>query len=106
MFKRSLHIIIAGLLVFTTTASVWEHLLSNSDDPIEISFEYETDAEKGEKESKKEVDSWDDDLTTEAANIHPELYSGFQKVGSSTFAPIGGADKKLYLLFQRLKLDC
>ncbi|WP_370089385.1 hypothetical protein [Ekhidna sp.] len=105
MLKRSLHIIIALLLVFTTTASIWEQLIADQDS-VEISFEYETDAEKGEKESKKEVDSWDDDLTTEAANIHPELYSGFQKVGSSTFAPIGGADKKLYLLFQRLKLDC
>ena len=105
MLKRSLHIIIALLLVFTTTASIWEQLLADQDS-IEISFEYETDAEKGEKESKKEVDSWDDDLTTEAGNIHPELYSGFQKIGSSTFAPISGADKKLYLLFQRLKLDC
>lgn len=106
MLKRSLHIIFAVLLVFTTTASIWEHLISNTDDPIEISFEYETDAEKSEKESKKELNDWNDDLVAELESINAKVFSGLQKVGSSSFAPLDEAPKKLYILLHRLKLDC
>ena len=106
MLKRKLHIILAILLVFTTTGSIWSQILTDKDDPIEISIEKEADGEKSEKETEKELDEWDDDLVSQAYNIVPELYCGFQKVGSSSYAVISKNSQKLYILFHKLKLDC
>lgn len=106
MLKRKLHIILAILLVFTTTGSIWGQLLADKDDPIEISTEKETDGEKSEKETEKELDEWDDDLVSEVIDFVPDIYCGFQKVGSSSYAVISKDSQKLYILLQRLKLDC
>ncbi|MEQ9467587.1 MAG: hypothetical protein RLN88_09255 [Ekhidna sp.] len=106
MLKRNLHIILALALVFTTTGTIWSQLLADIEDPIEISTEKEADGEKSEKETEKELDGWDDDLVSEAYNIVPDLNCGFQKVGSSSYAVIKKDSEKLYILYQKLKLDC
>lgn len=106
MLIRVFHIIFALSLVFTTTASIWKHLIADHDDAIELSSETETDGEKSEKETKKETEEWDDDLHFSSSSILPELFCGFQKAGSSSFVPTSIHFRKLYLLFHRLKLAC
>lgn len=106
MFKKFFHIVVSMALVFSTTASIWEHLLSDVDDPIELSSESESESEKDEKENKKESEEGDDSFAIEAYNFTADLFSGFQKIGSCSFAPLSGDSEKLYILFQRLKLDC
>jgi len=104
MFKGTFHILISMLLVLTTTASIWDHLIADVEDPIEISKE--ADGEKGEKESEKELDDWDDDLSHEASHKVTTLYSGLQKTGSSSFTPVGEVTTRLYIQYHRLKVDC
>ena len=106
MLKRRLHIILALLLVFTTTGTIWGQLLADTEDPIEISTEKEIDGEKSEKEAEKELDGWDDDVVSEGFDLVLEVYCGIQKVGSSSYAVITKDTQKLYILLRRLKLDC
>lgn len=106
MLKRFLFGFITILLVFTTTGSIWSHILHDEDDAIELNAEKEVDGEKGEKEAEKELDSWDDHFASNDAYTIPELYCGFQKVGSSTFAPVTETNNKLYLLYHSFKVDC
>lgn len=106
MLKRVFHILFVLALVFTTTASIWKHLIADQDDAIELSSETELDGEKSEKESKKESEEWNNDLHFSTASILPELFCGFQKAGSSSFVLISKHSQKLYLLFSRFKLDC
>ncbi|WP_420577478.1 hypothetical protein [Ekhidna sp.] len=104
LLRKILHIAFACILIFTTTASIWSHLIEDQDDPIELRTE--TDSEKGEKEGKKGLEEWDDDFASEVADITPSINGGFQKTGSSSFCPTEGASSKLYILYSRLKLDC
>ncbi|MEP0984388.1 hypothetical protein [Ekhidna sp.] len=104
MLKRILHIAFAFILIVTTTNSIWSHLIEDDNNPIELRAE--SDAEKGEKEGKKEIEEWDDDFAHETGDITPTLYCGLQKVGSNSFAHSTEHSHKLYILYSRLKLDC
>ena len=107
MLKSNLRLLICLSLVLTTTASVWSHLLTDDGDPIEVS--YETESEKGEKElkeSEKEFDSFDGYIPTIGFECLPELFAGFQKVGSSSFAPVSKKSIGFYILYRNLKIAC
>ena len=104
MLGRLLHIAFAFTLIVTTTNSIWSHLIEDDYDPIEIPAE--SDAEKGEKEGKKEIEEWDDDFVHETGDITPTIYFGLQKIGTNSFAPSAESSHKLYILYNRLKLDC
>lgn len=106
MLKRGFHIIFALLLVFTTTTSIWGNLIADEDDPIEVKTEKESDTEESEKKKEKEQEDNDDDLfhTHFFESSSQRSYSGLILLRESEFP--GQADKKLYILYQHLKLDC
>lgn len=103
--KRTLHLFLVVVLVFTTTGSIWQHLLDQVDDPIELSSEQETDQEKSEKENKTESGG-DDHLTSEGYTFAPEVALEQQNKISSYLTPVSKDSDRLYILLHRLKVDC
>lgn len=106
MLKRFFHILIAVSLVFTTTASIWQHLLDHVDDPIELATENETDSEKNEKENKTETEGGDDHLNSELFDLTPQILQEQKFTTTYYLEPETKDADRLYILFQRLKVDC
>jgi len=106
VIKKHLHIFFSLLLVLTTTTSIWSHLLAHEDDPIEVQTEKETDSEEKEKEKEKELDDLEDDLIHSSSGISHSIRSsdGFL-TSRSTDADLK-SERKLYLLYHHLKIDC
>ncbi|WP_462251864.1 hypothetical protein [Ekhidna sp.] len=104
MLKKNLHILIALLLIATTSSSVWGQYVVEKEG-IEISEQFEKDAEKGEKELEDKFDGWDSE-NANTASITLDLFSGFIKSSSSTFIPTSLQPKKLFIEYHRLKIHC
>ncbi len=96
-------ILISILLIFTTTVSIWNHLLLKSLDPIEISKELEV--KENEKEIERDFDDLNNPLAIKDKNI---LYDFFNhlKAGHLNLTLLLQNHTKLYVLFQQLKIHC
>lgn len=104
MLKKNFHILIALLLVATTSSSVWGQYVVEKEG-VEISEQFEKDAEKGEKELEDKFDEWDSDHESSPPVII-DLFSGFIKSSSSTYVPSSLLPKKLFIEYHRLKIHC
>ena len=104
MVRQRLHILIAFLLIATTSSSVWGQYVVEKEG-VEIAEQFEKDAEKNEKELEDKFDGWDGLYHTPNDEV-PQLFSGFLKSSSSTLVPSSLQSKKLFLVFHRLKIHC
>lgn len=104
MLKKKLHIFIALLLVVATSSSVWGQYIVEKDS-IEISEQFEKDAENSEKELKEKFDGLDAYSET-SSSFNPELFSGFLKSSSSTYVPLTLLPKKLFIVYGQMKIHC
>lgn len=104
MLKKKLHILIALLLVITTSSSVWGQYIVEKDS-VEISEQFEKDAENSEKELKEKFDGLDS-YAEIPSTFNTELFSGFFKSSSSTYIPLTLLPKKLFIVYGQLKVHC
>lgn len=104
MLKKNLHILIALLLAVTTSSSVWGQYVVEKEG-IEISEQFEKDAEKGEKELEDKFEGWEADHGS-STPVAIQLFSGFIKSSSSTFVPSSLLPKRLFIVYRRLKIHC
>ena len=58
MVRQRLHILIALLLIATTSSSIWGQYVVEKEG-VEIAEQFEKDAEKNEKELEDKFDGWD-----------------------------------------------
>ncbi len=92
------------MLIITTSSSVWGQYLTEKEG-VEISEQFEKDAENSEKELKEKFDGWDS-YSEVPCSFHLELFSGFLKTSSSTCIPSTLLPKKLFIIFGQLKIHC
>lgn len=104
MLRKYLHILTALLLIATTSSSLWGQFVVEKEG-IEISEQFEKDAEKSEKELEDKFDGWDSDHEA-SLSVILDSFSGFIKSSSSTYVPSSLLPKRLFIEYHRLKIHC